>query len=573
MAIKMPQFLRTVLGIYRGAYSAITLQPNVSNKGLSLPKTDAGWQGKGWQYYDVTPEVRQVVYHRSRAVSKVVINIAMYDENRQIEIVDEPATRALLEWLFGGRQNHGQNMGLLAQHRTIVGESVLIIAENQPTPAGATETLWWTLAPDQVDTSHMSGPAGYIEAKSPTDGQPRRFPTDGPNPVRVIRSWKKHPHQQWEADSPIRGGIATLDTIAHLTASIKSAALSRLIGGGLYPIPLEAQLPQPTANDKAGITAYDKFRQDLYDAASTAIQNPGSAAAQMPIFLHIPAEAIKAMLEKPIDFSTKFDERAGELLDMAIRRFAQGQPMPTEKMAGDGAGNHWTAWQISEEDLQMDIGPLTEEILADLTKEILHPLMGRNDLFFHPDYTSLVTRPDRTPEAMELYIAGVITIEEARDMSGFPEQFDGHLKDTLQVSSQRLPSDTATAKGLDTVDAEITKPQIDTTKIRPEIPQRQTARDGKTAFTALVTDHLLVTELLRETGKKMLTSAPRAARGAMMEIPEEERHLHFDGAFAAFQHVVPKVVSRYTNVLDEPQIQAGVGAAQLAITERPMGND
>lgn len=561
MAIQLPQFLRTILtafGFTRNVYASTRLNTG-SQKKLALPKTDAGWQGQAWQYYEVIPEVRQVVENRSRAVSKVVLRVARLDENGKKEIVDDERTKAFLDWLWGGRAKHSGHLALMSQQETVVGESIIVIIEEPDPNGGDPQFTWWTLAPDQVDTARMTGPAGYVEIKSPIDGQQTRYPTpDGQgDTIRLIRAWNPHPHQQWEANSPIRGGISTLDTMAHLNASIKSAALSRLIGGGLYPIPIEAQLPQPTESDPDGMTSTDKFRQDLYDAASTAIQNPASPAAQMPIFLHIPAEAIKAMLEKPIDFSTKFDERAAELLQMEIHRFAQGQPMPTEKMAGEGAANHWGQWQYAEEDLQMDIAPHTERLLAPLTEHVLQPLLG-DELFLDPDYTQLVTRPDRTPEAMELYIAGIITLEEAREMSGFPEEFDGHLKETIRVPSERVETDT----GADNVTAEIEKPAGN----RPEIPQRPPGREGATEYAALVADTLLVDELLRETGRKMLTSAPRCDRGPMMEVPEQERHMRFDRAFAAFQMVIPKVTDRYSTVLTPDQIHAAVLAAQNAIT-------
>jgi hypothetical protein len=557
MGMKLPRFLRIAPGPTRHTFAAATLNASPVNTRLQLPKTDSGWQGQAWSYYEVVPEMRQVVEHRANAVSKVVLRVAQLGPDGKPEVVDTPDTRSFLDWLFGGREQHGAHLALLAQQGTVVGESILVIVRPQADVSGKRgPEEWYTLAPDQVDTSKMNGPSGYVCIKDPTNGQERRYPTTDNNQdstssaVRIIRLWKSHPRNQWEADSPTRGAIATLDTIAHLNASIKSAALSRLIGGGIYPIPAEAQLPQPTKDDKPGITAYDKFRNDLYDAATTAIQNPASAAAQLPIFMHIPAEAIKAMPDKPIDFSTKFDERVGELLDKEIRRYAQGQPMPTEKVVGQGGGNHWSDWQMSEEDLKMDIAPLTSLFLSALTAQILQPLLGEA-FFLHPDFTDLVTRPDRTPEAIQLFDAELITREEGRLLSGFPEKFNGELK-PRPTAIQQVPGS------------------------RPEIPQRAPIRDGQTysaepePFMGLVTNNLFVVELLRETGRRMLSSAPRPQRAEMMQIPEEERHHHFSGAFAAFQTVLPKIVARYDGVLPADQISAGVLAAQSAISERVM---
>jgi hypothetical protein len=543
----LPRFLRIGNGPSSHTYAATTLNAVPITTSLQLPKSDSDWQQKGWAYYEVVPEMRQVVDHRANAVSKVVINVAKLGEDGKPEVVNTPQTRAFLDWLFGGRAHHSTHMALLAQQSTVVGESYIVIAKDDNKDGKSSET-WYTLAPDLIDTSKMGGKAGYVEITSPTTGAKKRYPIDNTNPdnnkIRIIRLWKTHPHNQWEADSPTRGAISTLDTIAHLNASIRSAALSRLIGGGIYPMPLEANLPKPTEQD-GDITSYDKFKNDLQKAASASITNPASAEAQLPILVHIPAEAIKSMLEKPIDFSTKFDERVGELLDKQIYRYAQGQPIPTEKMIGNTAGNRWSAWHFSEEDLKMDIGPLTELFLSALTVQILHPLLGE-ELFLYPDYTALVTRPDRTPEAIQLYEAEIITLAEARDLSGFPETSDGELK-KREVNQ---PASTRTVN-----------------QGKRQLPQRQGIRDGNT-YAALVTNNLLVNELLRETGKRMFSGAPRSQRASMMNTPEEERHLTYSGAFAAFQEVVPKVVERYADVLTADQISSGVLAAQSAITEK-----
>lgn len=550
MAFKLPRLWRTRATATNHTYAATTLNARSITMGLQIPKTGQQWQAKAWDYYEVIPEVRQVVEHRANAISKVLIQVAQMGEDGKPEVAADQRADEFLDWLYGGREHHGTHLTLLTQQLTVAGESYLVIVDPQRDIAGQDNdvTRWFTLAPDSIDTTYMGGASGYVTIKDPETGLDRRFYTsqdpDQPG-VRVIRIWKPHPRRQWEADSPMRGAISILSTISHLNASIKSAAKSRLIGGGIYPIPLEAQLPQPTDQDPAGTTPVDKFRSDIHEGAAIAIRDPESAAAQLPLFVHVPADAIKAMLPKPIDFSTTFDERLPELLDKALYRFAQGMPTPTGKIdTSEGNQNHWNKWGDREEELQVDIMPLTSLELGALTAHILQPLLG-DGFFLKPDYTELVTRPDRTPEAIELYTAEIITLPEAREMSGFPEQFDAQL--LKQVENQQKPA------------LKVTSERVNN---RNDPPERQPVRDEPGEFSAaVVVDNLLVRDLLRETGKRMLTSAPRSVRGAMTKVPEERRCQEFDGAFSAFEAVAPRVLERYLPVLTPEQLDAGRRAA------------
>lgn len=551
MAFKLPRFWKQRATASSHSFAATTLNARPITMGMQAPRGDSQWQSKAWDYYEVVPEVRQVVGTRADAIAKVIIRVGQMGEDGKPEVINTPETEEFLDWLYGGREHHGTHLKLLTQQLTVPGESYLVIVDGQRDAFGqeTSKTQWFTLAPDSIDTAHMAGQTGYVTIKNSETGLDQRFYLSGdPNSpgVRVIRIWIPHPRRQWEADSPMRGALAILSTISYLNASIKSAAKSRLIGGGIYPIPLELQLPQPTVNDPDGLTAVDKFRNDLYEAAATAVSDPESASAQLPILVHGPAEAIKVMPSKPIDFGTTFDERLPELLDKALYRFAQGMPMPTGKIdASESNQNHWNKSQDKEEQLQVDIMPLTDLELGALTSHIVQPLLG-DDKFLIADYTAIVTPPDRTAQAMELYNAGIIDLKEAREMSGFPEEFDRELLKQLTNGPAAEP-----------------EPTLKVTSERVTAPERKAEPDPKPDefSVAVVVDKLLVNELLRETGKKMLTSAPRSQRGQIKECPEEQRCQQFEGAFAAFQQAAPSVLARYMGVLTKEQRNAGVRAA------------
>lgn len=450
-----------------------------------MENSAGGWQKKAWEFYDVVPEMRLVVQYRAAALSKVKLKIGLITPDG-IEDVDNEQSQAMLATLFGGVVHHGPCMSRMAQHLTIVGETYAFVAKR-----GGVEE-WMIVPPDQVEAKRDK-----VTVTNPLTGMPEDF---DPTKIFNFRLWDPHPHQFWEADSPTRGGISTLDNIMHLTASIKATAVSRLVGRGILPWPLEAKLPDTTSTQKNS-QAENGLQKQLYDAMTAAIRDPGSAAAAAPIISWMPGEMIQYLKDKPIDFSTVFDEHVAELRDKEIRRYAAGQPMPSEMVTGLGDANHWTAWHLSEEDLKFDIGPLAELMCAALSLRVVQPLMG--DMFVVvPDFNELTSRPNKTPEAIEMFDKGIISRGEAREAAGYPAD-DVESDEVDQEASAEAEAPIA-----------VESDRMD--------PPAELERGERESFAAEV----ITRDVLDTAGRWLKTHCGRENRRRLVDVAPSDTHRH-----------------------------------------------
>lgn len=291
------------------------------------------------------------------------------------------------------------------------------------------------------------------------------------------------------------------------------------------PCPLEASIPAPTT-DPDGMSPQDSFQKTFHEVVSAARSNPNSAAAAVPFFVWMPADAIAALKDKPISFWSDFDDNASELRDTEIRRYATGQPLPTEMVTGVGDVNHWTGWQLSEEDLKFDIAPLAETICQALTLRVVQPVMGQS-FIVEPNFSDLVTRPNRTPETLEIFNAGAASVNELREAAGL-HPIDGG--DSVGSMSTASPTDSIQ------VPSERTQPaQID----RAQDPANFGVAD------------VLARDLVFASAQWLLTHSGRANRGVLASVEPIKRHVCFSMGQDVLGEVVEKIKPKYVGVISD----------------------
>jgi hypothetical protein len=177
------------------------------------------------------------------------------------------------------------------------------------------------------------------------------------------------------------------------------------------------------------------------EIAATAIKNPGTASAVVPIPLTGPAEYIDKI--KHIDFTLKIDEKTIERRDSAIRRLAMKLDMPSEIMLGMSQANHWSAWQIDEGALKAHIAPLAELICDSLTRGYLQPRLeasGEDPAMWVVwyDMSELALRPDRSAQRRaRLRPAGAVRAALRREM-GFDEDDAPQPSDLEEIGLKYL---------------------------------------------------------------------------------------------------------------------------------------
>ncbi|MFI2300158.1 hypothetical protein ACH5AL_15145 [Actinacidiphila glaucinigra] len=298
---------------------------------------DQGWQNRAWDMYHAVPEVRFAASWIGNAMTGALLYAARRADDGTIERApDNHRANEIVSQIAGGPDGQAKMLAAFGKHLTVPGEGWIIVRPNAE-----------VLSPDAPEDGHdwrvlsvreVRRQAGKLIAVVDGDevevpeGDPENVDPDAPVAIRV---WESDPERAIEADSPVRSSLDLLEELQLLNAAVKAIARSRLTGRGILLVPKGTRFPTP--NVQAG--AQDDLIEILMTVAETAIRDPESAAATVPIVLEVPAESISDF--KLLTFESDFDELALKLREEAVRRFAIGMEIPAEFMLGLGEVNHW----------------------------------------------------------------------------------------------------------------------------------------------------------------------------------------------------------------------------------------
>lgn len=299
---------------------------------------DQGWQTAAWQKYRTVPEVRFAANYVGNAMSGAVL----YAGRRADDGTIEPAplnhrAAEIVAQIAGGPDGQSKLLGAFGRHLSVPGEGWIIVRPNSE-----------VLSPDSPEDGHDWRVLSTREVRQGSnkltveiDGEDVEVPAGNadvmdPGAPVAIRVWEPDPERSIEADSPVRSALDLLEELQLLNAAVKAIARSRLIGRGVLLIPKGTRFP--TSNN-ATSDAEDDVIEIFMQVAETAIRDPESAAATVPIVLEVPADSIPDF--KHLTFESSFDELALKLREEAVRRFAIGLDIPAEILLGLGDSNHW----------------------------------------------------------------------------------------------------------------------------------------------------------------------------------------------------------------------------------------
>jgi hypothetical protein len=199
--------------------------------------------------------------------------------------------------------------------------------------------------------------------------------------------------------------------------------------------------------------APDPFVAEWIEIAATAIQNPGTASAVVPLPIKVPAEYVDKI--KHIDFTLQLDEKILDKRESAIKGLATMLNMPAEVLLGMGDVNHWGQWMLEESALKTHIAPEAEIICQAVTSGYLQPRLKASGVedWAHwvawYDMSELTLRPDRSDDAVALYDRLEINGAALRRETGFDESdkpTDEELKEqALKIIIKTLPSGAGSA--------------------------------------------------------------------------------------------------------------------------------
>ncbi|WP_327421753.1 hypothetical protein OG763_14530 [Streptomyces sp. NBC_01230] len=381
------------------------------------------WQARAYDMYHQVPEVRFAASWIGNAMS----GARLFAGRRADDGTIEPApaghrAHEIVSQIAGGPDGQAKMLGAFGKHLTVPGEGWIVVRPNSEvlsphSPEDGHD--WRVLSVKEVKqqsgklTAEIDGEDVAIPA-----GDPETMDPEGPVALRV---WEPDPERAIEADSPVRSSMELLEELLLLNAAVKAIARSRITGRGLLLIPKGTRFPSSGANGDAE----DDLIEVFMTIAETAIRDPESAAATVPIVLELPADAIADF--KHLKFESEFDDLALKLREEAVRRFATGLEIPAEILLGLGDVNHWGQWALTSEAIRLGIEPKLATVSYALTQQWLRPILeGENVEDWHRwlvwyDTSPLRVRTNRSETALQAYDRGVISAQALRRETGFDE--------------------------------------------------------------------------------------------------------------------------------------------------------
>ncbi|MER6367423.1 hypothetical protein ABT255_03420 [Streptomyces mirabilis] len=513
--------------------------------------TDQGWQTRAWQLYHAVPEVRFAATYMANGMAGATLYAGRRADDGTIEPApDNHRASEIVQQIAGGPDGQAKMLGAFGKYLTVAGEGWIVIRPNADvlSPDVPEDGHDWRV----LSTREVSQKSGKLTAE--IDGDDVEVPpgdeeTLDPDSPVALRVWEPDPEHAIEADSPVRASIDLLEELLLLNAAVKAIARSRLTGRGILLVPKGVRFPtRPGQGD-----AEDDLIEVLMMIAETAIREPESAAATVPIVLEVPADSIADF--KLLTFESTFDELALKLREEAIKRFATGLEMPAELLLGMGDTNHWGAWMLTSEAIRMGIEPKLQTVSHALTSQWLRPLLQAENIddwhrwLVWYDTAGLRVRTNRSETALQAYDRGVISAGALRRETGF-EESDAPTAEEQNARKQQ-PS---TGNQDESQPRPKTDLPVDETQAEPDtLPA--SARPTPSAGLLAAADGLIWAALSSAGDKLIRTPAcPRSERARAREIQAAALHTEIrvepgqveqfrllDGAWTR----VPEIAKRY----------------------------
>lgn len=350
---------------------------------------DRAWQADAWRLFDITGQLRFVANWVGSSVSRCRLQVVSASD----ETPANPDLRALSEVPFGGGNGLAEALRLLGMTLFVPGEAYIVAESGVGTGA---DDMWWVVTARQIRRQ-----GDRITIKRPQERGGGIFTyRDGID--LIIRCWTPHPNGSDEPDSPTRSAIPDLREMEALRKREFAELDSRLSGAGILALPEGMELPRGDS-DPAGATGFSAL---LSRTMAQSLRDRTSAEAMVPIIITGPAEDLAAI--RHITMWSELSDHISSMRESALRSLAQSLDVPPEVLLGVGGTNHWNAWAISREAVQIHIKPILVRIAHALTEGFLQPALEALGEDPHAykyvfDVGALTTNPDRSADAMTLH--------------------------------------------------------------------------------------------------------------------------------------------------------------------------
>lgn len=374
------------------------------------------WQAESWRLYDIVGELRFLASWIGDSVSQAKLYVTKVNEQgEETGAVNNKRIAELASIPLGTGSQRDDNLRLLGIDLAVPGEA-WVVGEG-----GATSEpeAWYVLT------------SGQIKRLADDTVVQRPLTLGGDRELRLregvdtlTRVWRPHPNDIWQPDSPTRSAIPPLKEIELVTKRQFAELESRMVGAGVWFLPESVDLPRGE-DDPPGIAGGMAY---LARVAAMNIQDQASASARVPIISTIPDHLAEHLdkWKEPANFWSELSEQIMPMKEKAIGRVASSFEIPSELLTGLSTGNHWSAWAVSEEGIKR-IKPYLAYIADALTRGFLVPALERAEIpdahmyCYAFDVAPLSVRPNRLPEALDLWDRGLISDQQAVLAGAFTE--------------------------------------------------------------------------------------------------------------------------------------------------------
>lgn len=373
---------------------------------------DRAWQADAWRLYDITGQLRFVSNWVGNSVSRCELYVAEVgpDGNPGRRVDDNDTVAALAAGPLGSGDTKAEALRLLGIDLFVPGEAY-IVAESGAAEDGS--DLWWVVTARQI---RRQGDKITV-ARSPLYGGGVMEYREGVD--LILRVWTPHPADTEQPDSPTRSAIPDLREMEALRKREFAELDSRLSGAGLFAIPESLELPRGD-DDPVGAAGFSAL---LGRVMGRSLRDRSSAEAMVPIIITGPGDDIAKI--RHITLWSELSEQIGTMREGALRSLAQSLDIPPEVLLGlGGTTNHWNAWAISREAVQVHIKPILTRIAAALTTGYLAPALEALGLdpsayMYVFDTAPLTINPDRSTDALNLHDRMLISDDATREASAW----------------------------------------------------------------------------------------------------------------------------------------------------------
>jgi len=382
------------------------------------PSLDTAWQAELWRLYNCVPEFAKAANYIGSCCSRCRIYVAEVDDRGQVSKEVKPGNPVgkLAYTVMGGPEKQPELQNLAGTATMVSGEYWTVALEVEDSDK------WFVVQYNELIRMEdfFAYPGGQPIRQFAYNFGDRRYELREGRDL-VFRTWNPAAQESICAYSPARSLITTLVELEILSQYILAQARSRLASGGVWPLPKELDFP---AQDDyaAGI---EGFMQRMLDTARRNLKEFGDASQLIPTMIEVPGD-LADKIKEPIIFGSVLSEQAAALRAECRTSIANGMDIAPEIITGMGDANHWNGPAIEQSTIDTVVKPIMTRMCNALTENYLKPalkLMGKSPERYKYwfDTASLVTRPNRLKETLELAQQGYVSSDEVLKAADLPD--------------------------------------------------------------------------------------------------------------------------------------------------------